>query len=144
MTARVLPWPGETDAAPEANAPLAGAHILIVEDEVLIAFDLRDGFEEDGAARVDLAHTLPEALALAAEAGISAAVLDVRLGQDAAGPVAQVLTDRGVPFLFYTGQPASDPVRSAWPDVYTVAKPSNGRQLVDAVRQLLADRKPLP
>jgi DNA-binding response OmpR family regulator len=124
-------------ASPQvSDGILFGSRILVVEDEVLIAFDLRASFREAGAKSVHLAHTLADALALARTAELSSAMLDVRLGHDGAGPVAEVLKRRGIPFLFYSGQPPTDPVRQAWPDVPTLTKPAGARSLAVAIARL--------
>lgn len=120
----------------DADHALAGAKILVVEDEVLIAFDLRARFEDAGAESVKLAHTLTDAMALAERSDVGVAVLDVRLGRDPVGPVAEALRKRRIPFLFYSGQPASDPVREAWSKVPAVAKPADARTLIGAVNAL--------
>jgi DNA-binding response OmpR family regulator len=121
---------------PSRDGILSASRILVVEDEVLIAFDLRASFQEAGARSVLLAHTLADALALARTAELSSAVLDVQLGHDGAAPVAEVLTRRAIPFLFHSGQPPSDPLRLAWPDVPSVTKPSGGRSLAVAIARL--------
>src|SRR5258708_39240220 len=86
---------------------LSGSRILVVEDEVLIAFDLRASFNDAGARSVRLAHTVADALALARTAELSSAMLDVRLGHDGAGPVAEGLKRRGVPVLVAHGPAAN-------------------------------------
>src|SRR5215469_596961 len=87
---------------------LAGARILVVEDEFIIALEIQANLEEAGATVVGPALTLQQALELAENESLSAAMLDLRLGRDSAAAVAQVLAERHIPFLFYTGQPASD------------------------------------
>lgn len=126
-------------AALAGEGILAGRRILVVEDEVLIAFDLRDCFQEAGAASVRLAHTLAEALPLAKRAQLSAAVLDIRLGADGVAPVAEALAARGIPFLFYTGQEKEDPVRQAFPGALALTKPTDAWVLARALSGL---RKP--
>jgi len=120
---------------------LAGQRILVVEDEVLIAFDLRDCFQEAGARSVRLAHTLSEALPLAKRAQISSAVLDIRLGTDGVAPVAEALAARGIPFLFYTGQSKDDPVRLAYPGILALAKPTDAWVLAKALSGLRAHQQ---
>ena len=64
-------------------------------------------------------------------------MLDLRLGRDSASPVAQVLSERHIPFLFYTGQPPSDPIRRAWPQSVTLSKPASGPEIVHAVADII-------
>ncbi len=121
---------------PSSDRILSGSRILVVEDEVLIAFDLRASLRDAGAKSVRVAHTVADALVLARTAELSSAVLDVRIGHEGAGPVAEVLRRRAIPFLFYSGQPPSDPVRQAWPDAPALAKPTGGRSLTVAIARL--------
>jgi ActR/RegA family two-component response regulator len=83
---------------------LRGRRLLIVEDEYTVATDLARAFEEVGVDVVGPAGSVKEALKLLAEAGdIDGAVLDVKLCDEQVFPVADVLMDRGIPFVFATG-----------------------------------------
>ncbi|HYE50011.1 MAG TPA: two-component system response regulator protein-glutamate methylesterase, partial [Azospirillaceae bacterium] len=65
---------------------------------------------------------------------IDAAVLDVNLRGRTVYAVAEVLTERGVPFLFTTGYDRVD-----WDArVPVLRKPFQPRTLVDGLRRLLA------
>jgi CheY-like chemotaxis protein len=77
--------------------------ILIVEDEMLVAMNIEDMLLDLGHEVAGLASRLAPALALAAEAEIDAAVLDVNLAGEHSFPVADLLDKRGIPFLFATG-----------------------------------------
>ncbi len=116
---------------------LSGARILVVEDEVVIAMDIASTMEENGATVLGPAHTLTYAKEYAAREDISAAILDLRLGRDSVSDVACILDARGIPFIFYSGQPPGDPIRDEWPDVPLVTKPSAPMRLVDAVARLV-------
>ena len=77
--------------------------ILIVEDEMLVAMNVEDMLLDLGHEVAGIASRLAPALALAAEAEIDAAILDVNLAGEASFPVAELLDERGIPFLFATG-----------------------------------------
>ncbi len=81
---------------------LAGCHILVVEDEPLLAFDYADELETHGA-RLSIALTLAEAMSQLEIAYPDMAILDVNLGSELSWPVAIALTERRVPFLLVTG-----------------------------------------
>lgn len=117
--------------------PLSGARILIAEDEVIIALELKDILTDAGAEFVAMAHTIEDALAAIEHEMISAAILDVRLGTASIGPLADLLVRRAVPFMFYTGQPHTDPARAPWPDVPSVEKPATESKLLSAVCSLV-------
>ena len=122
---------------PVSRTRLAGARVLIVEDEFIIALEIQANLEEAGATVIGPAYTLQQALELAEHEKLSAAMLDLRLGRDSASPVAQMLAERHIPFLFYTGQPASDPIRRAWPESTTVSKPASGDEIVHVVADII-------
>lgn len=93
---------------------IRGLRILIVEDEYLIAVDLRADLESRGAVVVGPAATVEEALDLVGRSGaIDAAILDVNLRGEPVYPVAETLQRHGVPFVFVTGYD-----RLALPDDY--------------------------
>jgi DNA-binding response OmpR family regulator len=109
---------------------LAGHSILVVEDEVLIALDIADGLRSAGAS-VLTARTLCEALRLAEAPGLSAAVLDIALGDGTCTPLCERLRQRNVPFVLYTGlhRDRLGPHRGA----IRVTKPASAQTLVDSV-----------
>jgi DNA-binding response OmpR family regulator len=117
---------------------LQGARVLVVEDEVIIAMELAANLEEAGAEVIGPSHILSHALALASKSNISAAILDLRLGATSVGPVARVLSERKIPFIFYSGQSRTDPLRSEWPDAEIFSKPSPPGVLVEAIAGLIA------
>jgi DNA-binding response OmpR family regulator len=84
--------------------PLNGCHILVVEDEFLIADDISTILREAGANVIGPAASLPEGLRLAGDTEqIDAAVLNIDLGGVTVFPLADELQSRGVKFLFLTG-----------------------------------------
>lgn len=87
----------------EDNATPVARQILIVEDELMIRMLLEDMLTELGYAIAGAAGRIDEAMKLAQGAQIDAAILDVNLNGTTVGPVAEVLADRGVPFVFATG-----------------------------------------
>ena len=123
------PW---TSIEPAAR-PLRGARVLVVDDEFLIAAQLECDLREAGAEVIGPSHTLQKALALAEREHLTAAILDVQLGQDNVGPLAQYLTDRGIPFVFYTGQVHTDPIRMQWPNSKVISKPATVANLIAAI-----------
>lgn len=88
----------------ERSGPnLSGMRVLVVEDEPLIALALEDILADLGCQVVGPAHTLAEAADLGREAPLDGAILDVNLGRDKVFPVADILAERSVPFVFTTG-----------------------------------------
>ena len=120
------------------TARLDGVRILVVDDEFMIALDIEATLLEAGADVVALCMTLSEALSVAALEKVSIATLDIRLGRDTSEAVAALLTERGIPFIFYSGQSLPNEMRERWPLSPLVAKPAEPRQLVDALAAALS------
>jgi len=100
-------------APPEYEMKLEGKRILLVEDEYFIVQDLARAFSAAGATVLGPAATLSEALELVVSSGaLDGAVLDINLQGEMVFPLADVLVNRGVPFVFATGygQEAIPPV----------------------------------
>lgn len=84
-------------------ADLKGLTILVVEDMFLVAEVISEGLANRGCTIVGPVSRLDRALALAREAPLDGAVLDVNLAGQTSLPVAEVLSRRDIPFLFITG-----------------------------------------
>lgn len=128
----------EAPAALSSEGTLEGAHVLIVEDEMLIALDLEQMLADRGVERTETAASAAEALARLDEFLPHAAILDVNLGSGTSAPVADELMKRGIPFTFATGY--GD--RSMLPDRFisapVVRKPYDSIVIARQIVQLLA------
>ena len=111
---------------------LDGVRILVVEDDPLLLLDLESTLAGAGAVVVGLCQTLDEALRRSDPVDFAVAVLDFRLGDETASPVARRLEDEGVPFVFYTGQTRNEPSLAEWRDRPIVEKPSPPHALIRA------------
>ena len=85
------------------TSDLAGLRVLVVEDEMMVSMLIEDMLEDLGCKVVGPASRLDEALALAGEAELDCAVLDVNLGGQSIFPRADFLRAKGAPFAFATG-----------------------------------------
>jgi DNA-binding response OmpR family regulator len=89
---------------PASAPPLTGRRILVVEDEYLIAVEVKRWLQAAGAVVLGPVPSVHQALDLIEDDGVDAAVLDVNLGDgDTAYPVADKLGSLSVPYLFATG-----------------------------------------
>jgi DNA-binding LytR/AlgR family response regulator len=122
---------------------LSGACVLIVEDEPIVAYDLRITLEEAGALVIGPALSLRQAEALACEQRISVALLDVRLGTADVFGVAAKLWDRGVPLVFHTGHGTSEALLARWPGSKVLAKPIRCDVLLSTIASLFRRASPL-
>jgi DNA-binding response OmpR family regulator len=111
--------------------------LLIVEDDFLLLMDLEEVLLAAGAARVQACRTIEDALRVAGNEEISAAILDVRIGAESIASVARKLAARGTPFVFYTGQLGNDPMMEEWPGCRTLSKPAQPQVIVNAVAELV-------
>lgn len=82
---------------------LAGLRALVVEDEGSVALLIEDMLEELGCEVAASVATLAKAMDAARAQTFDFAVLDINLDGALVFPVAQILMDRGVPFVFSTG-----------------------------------------
>lgn len=121
------------EAKPDRDAPLTGLRVMVAEDEQLIALDLQEMFCDAGAEVVGPYATVPAALEGAARETISVAVLDIRLGRDTIGAVAEILESRGIPLLFCSGQSLPDELRKRIPHATVLVKPVRHQQLIETV-----------
>ena len=77
--------------------------VLVIEDEVIVGMLLEDMLDELGCEVAAISTHIEEALQLARTLDIDLAILDINLGGKQSFPVADVLSNRGVPFMFATG-----------------------------------------
>ena len=120
---------------------LFGKRVLVVEDVMLIAFDLIDMIEQAGGTPVGPAPSIEEALHLIDAEGsmLDAAILDVALRGEDVYPVADELDALSMPFLFHTGHGEREELKNCFPGVTVCNKPVKRQELVEAVSQLLPD-----
>jgi len=95
---------------PMPERSLRNCRVLIAEDEFMVAESLRHELEDIGAIVIGPCATLEQTLAeIASEVQrIDGAVLDVNLAEHAVYPAADMLTARGIPFIFTTGYDANN------------------------------------
>jgi CheY-like chemotaxis protein len=116
---------------------LLGRSILIVEDEPLVALDVRAVFIAAGA-RVVSAGNCSDALRLADSPGLSAAIVDIDLGRgEDCSEVCERLSERHIPFLFFTGEVRPD-ISLRWPDAPVLTKLSDKARMIEVIADLTA------
>ena len=121
---------------------LTGQHVLIVEDEYFLAQDLVDFFQDLGVQVLGPAASVSEALKLLESAEVQGAILDVNLRGERVYPVADVLRQKHVPFVFASGYGGELEPR-AYADVPRCIKPVDFGVLVQTlVEQMDGERAP--
>jgi DNA-binding LytR/AlgR family response regulator len=121
-----------------AESDLTDLRILVVEDEYLIADDLRDTLIDAKAVVLGPVATVDAAQAIvASEAVIDAALLDINLGGILIFGVADALVERRVPFAFATGYDRWS-IPDRFSDVPRLEKPLRLRQVAGVLELLTA------
>ena len=111
---------------------------LLVEDEVLIGMMTLMALEDAGFEVVGPIQELPDAIAAAKTGDYELALLDVAIKGGEVFPAADILSSRGVPVVFHTGQAEREEIRAAYPMARLVSKPAREDQLLAAVAEVTA------
>lgn len=107
---------------------------LVVEDEILVAMYVEDLLIDLGFEVVAVATELEQALPLARDTAFDLAVLDINLNGKLSFPVAEVLRQRRIPFLFASGY-GSRGLIEGYADAVRIQKPFRSRDLALAIER---------
>lgn len=113
-------------------------HVLIIEDDLLMALDVEACVESIGVRSTDLASTEEHAVKLAVARRPDLIASDVRLAQGT-GPdaVRRIQSHYGpIPVIYITGNPES--ARQADPEAPVLVKPLDWSELTDMMSSLIA------
>jgi CheY-like chemotaxis protein len=116
---------------------LSGVRVFVVEDEFAVLLLVEDMLAELGCTLAGTASRMPDAVRMAQELGLDAAVLDVNINGQSVSPVAEVLSSRGVPIVFSTGYGVSG-IEARWRDRPVLQKPYRVEDLAEALGSALA------
>lgn len=108
-------------------------HVLVVEDEPLIAIEIEDILASAGIRVIGPAASVSQSMELIHGHEVDAAVLDVNLGKESSEPVAFELNRRGIPFVAVSGYTSDQRPRVFENSPYLV-KPFRAKDLIDSVR----------
>ena len=109
--------------------------VLLVEDEPLIALNVEHHLRKAGARVITAGH-LDAGLYMAEHPHLSAAVIDLCLGEESATPIFRRLAHRNLPFVVHTGY-ATEALQRDWPAVPIIQKPASLHEITDALAQSL-------
>lgn len=121
----------------DTDLDLSALHILIVEDQMLIAMDLEATLLDAGANSITTSSSQSDGLLQIEVKKPGVAILDVNLGTDTSLPIAEVLLSLGVPFIFATGYGEGGIIPPHLSAVPVVKKPYDSTAILAKVRAAL-------
>ncbi len=116
---------------------LAGARILIVENEFLVAMDLEDRLKREGCDVIGPVPRETKALALLEQDRPDAVVLDLNLDGELPLHLANTLVARQIPFVIVTGYGNRQLDVPALQEAPRVHKPIKTEELVRVLSDLI-------
>ncbi|MFC0202783.1 HWE histidine kinase domain-containing protein [Novosphingobium soli] len=129
--------PVEPPEATEIVDGLASGAALIVEDNVIIAMEAEDMLRGFGFTDCRVAGSVNAAIGALQGSDITFAMLDVNLGRETSTPVAAMLQERGIPFIFASGYGERLLEVGAFKGVPVVTKPYGERDVRAAIGRVL-------
>jgi CheY-like chemotaxis protein len=120
-----------------SDSTTAMPRVLVVEDEYLIRMLLEDMLADNGYAVAKAVGTIAEASQFAADGAFDVAILDVNVDGEEIYPVADILAQRGLPFVFVTGY-GEDSLPAKYRNRPALQKPFQSEQLRATLAELLA------
>ncbi len=124
------------NVAEKLAAKPSGRRVLVVEDEFLIRMLLEDMLTDLGYDLAGVAGRVDEAAELVKTIDFDLAILDVNLDGHDVYPVADLITKRGLPFMFVTGYGGRG-LPEAYRSRPTLQKPFQLDELNKTLAQLL-------
>jgi len=119
----------------ESSKPLTRRRVLVVEDQYLVADEMRRVVEGLGGQVVGPVPRAQRALDLLDAGEVDFALLDINLAGENVYPLAAELLRRGAPFIFATGcEPWVIPTE--FRDTPRLEKPVTAKALIDAINRL--------
>jgi CheY-like chemotaxis protein len=115
---------------------LNGVRVLVVEDEATVAMLIEDMLEDLGCTVVASIASLAAARDVATGAEIDLAMLDVNVAGELIFPIAHLLRERRIPFLFSTGYGMAG-LPAEFLDCPVLAKPFSQSELQEKVVRAL-------
>lgn len=117
---------------------LMGRSVLLVEDEVMIAWDIEQTLTAAGMRVLGPASSVGRALRLIEEERPDAAILDLNLRGELVTPVARRLREMGVPFVLATAHNHLRGGDAEFLGVENLGKPVASTRCVEVLGEMLA------
>jgi two-component SAPR family response regulator len=117
------------------ESPIArpALRVLVVEDNLLIAETLCDMLENCGCEVMGPAPNLEGSLTLLADDHPDGALLDINLSGTLSFPLAAVLAEQGIPFVFVTGYDEGTIFPDEFRSIRRISKPFDRKEVEEVV-----------
>ena len=122
-------------------APAERPKVLVVEDEFIIALDVAETVKDLGYALEGPFPDKERAFVSIEDHLPDCAILDVFTADGEVYPLADALTEAGVPIIFHSGHVSPTEVRQRYPDAWACAKPCSPDKLIDVLHQAVERAK---
>lgn len=107
--------------------------VLVVEDEFIIALDLSETVRDMGY-RVEGPYANKDHAFIAIDQQMpDFAILDVMTADGEVFPLADALTDAGVPIIFHSGHATPRELKERYPDALAASKPCPPSKLMEMI-----------
>ena len=121
--------------------PLDRPKVLVVEDEFIIALDVSETVKDLGYA-LEGPYPDKERAFRAIEGRLpDCAILDVLTGDGEVYPLADALTEAGVPIIFHSGHVSPSEMRMRYPEAWACAKPCSPDKLIDVLQEAVGQSR---
>ncbi len=118
--------------------PASRWHVLLVEDEPILAMDLSETLTSAGYTVVGPASSVEHALKFLIEYPCDLCLLDVHLGEETSAPIAEKLIETETPFIVLSGY-SQDQLPAVFRGAPHVSKPLRASAVVDMLASLLPE-----
>jgi len=125
-----------TESAPSQDADPNDKRVLLVEDEPLVSMMLADMLAAFGHKVDGPYNRFSDAMLAAKSNNLQAGILDVNLGGEKTYAVADILTNRKIPFAFVTGY-GPDTIVSEFSHAPVLQKPIEAAKLHALLQQIV-------
>ena len=114
---------------------LRGFRILVLEDEYFLALEIEEALEREGAVVLGPYASMERAMDGSLDQ-TDGAILNVRVRDGLSYPLARILQERNIPFVFASAQErVNEPAE--WHESVWVPKPYEVEQLLTALREIM-------
>jgi len=109
--------------------------VLVVEDEFIIALDLSETGRDLGHRVEGPYANRDHAFVAIAESMPDVAILDVMAADGEVFPLADALTEAGVPIIFHSGHVTQKDIAARYPYAMTASKPCPPSELIAMIEK---------